>query len=158
MDLHQLHTFRLPSGLLDQTIKPIQAAGNDGYEMLILWLGQCYEDHFKVNEVYIPRQETYKSETGCFYTIDSAEIAELSDKLYRTRQMVGAQVHSHPRGAFHSETDEAYPIATTEGSISIVLPFFGYNGWEANGIAVYRLRGHSWVDVSSSLHDLIRVV
>jgi hypothetical protein len=36
-----------------------------------------------------------------------------------------SRIHSHPGLAFHSETDDANPAITQEGSLSIVAPFFG---------------------------------
>jgi len=38
---------------------------------------------------------------------------------------VHARIHSHPCEAFHSATDDAYPIVATPGFYSLVLPRFG---------------------------------
>ena len=35
------------------------------------------------------------------------------------------QVHTHPGAAFHSPTDDAWPIVHLEGFLSLVLPDFG---------------------------------
>ena len=78
--------------------------------------------------------------------------------LYEAQQVIGVQIHSHPRDAYHSGTDDTYPIATLEGSLSIVLPFFGRDGWESNGIAVYRLGQGGFVELTDSLSDLIEVI
>jgi hypothetical protein len=34
------------------------------------------------------------------------------------------QVHTHGRRAFHSATDDAFPIVQTPGFLSLVLPWF----------------------------------
>jgi hypothetical protein len=36
-----------------------------------------------------------------------------------------ARIHSHPGDAFHSRADDANPVLTHEGALSIVVPFFG---------------------------------
>ena len=68
------------------------------------------------------------------------------------------QVHSHPADAYHSETDDNYPIATLDGSLSIVLPFFGRDGWESSNIAAYRLGPNGWVELTGPLSDFIEVM
>ena len=78
--------------------------------------------------------------------------------LYEAQQVVGAQVHSHPADAYHSDTDDAYPVATLDGSLSIVLPYFGRDGWESGEIAAYRLGQDGWEELSGPLSELIEVV
>jgi hypothetical protein len=36
-----------------------------------------------------------------------------------------ARIHSHPAEAFHSRADDANPVLTHEGALSVVVPFFG---------------------------------
>ena len=67
------------------------------------------------------------------------------------------QVHSHPTVAYHSKTDDTYPIATLVGSLSMVFPFFGIDGWESSGIAAYRLGHEGWVELTEPLSNLIEV-
>jgi hypothetical protein len=65
------------------------------------------------------------------------------DEIYVVR------IHSHPGDAFHSAADDANPVISYEGGISIVVPFFGLGlrrGLEA--CAVYVLRdGGRWVEL-----------
>jgi hypothetical protein len=39
--------------------------------------------------------------------------------------MIAAQVHSHPREAFHSSADDAWAIVRHLGALSLVVPDFG---------------------------------
>jgi hypothetical protein len=60
-----------------------------------------------------------------------------------------ARIHSHPAEAFHSPADDANPILTHEGSLSIVVPFFGLglrSGMEA--CAVLRRERGNWHDLA----------
>jgi hypothetical protein len=59
-----------------------------------------------------------------------------------------ARIHSHPGDAFHSAADDANPVISFEGAISIVVPFFGLGlrrGLDA--CAVYLLQGGRWVEL-----------
>ena len=67
--------------------------------------------------------------------VDGSELHLLNVWLYEAQQVIGAQVHSHPVEAFHSEIDDTYPIATLDGSLSIVLPSFGRSGFGSKDIA-----------------------
>jgi hypothetical protein len=78
--------------------------------------------------------------------------------LYEAKQVIGVQVHSHPMEAYHSETDDTYPIATLSGSLSIVLPFFGRDGFGSSDIAAYRLDRDSWLELDAPLSDVVEVV
>jgi hypothetical protein len=82
--------------------------------------------------------------------IDGAELHRLNRWLFENGQMLGVQIHSHPTNAFHSETDDTYPIITTLGGMSIVVPHFGRNGLLGTGTVAYRLQSQGWV----SLPDL----
>jgi hypothetical protein len=65
-----------------------------------------------------------------------------ADELYVAR------AHSHPYDAFHSAADDANPVLTHEGALSIVVPFFGLGlrrGLDA--CAVLRREGGRWRDL-----------
>jgi hypothetical protein len=67
-----------------------------------------------------------------------------------------AQIHSHPSEAYHSETDDTYPIATTAGALSIVVPDFAIRPFRLNDCAVYRLLPkQGWVHVSNAMVERI---
>jgi hypothetical protein len=61
--------------------------------------------------------------------------------------MLGVQVHAHPGEAFHSGTDDAFPVVTTEGGLSIVAPSFCKDALVANA-AIFRLVDQEWVPES----------
>ena len=123
-----------------------------------MWSGTRDNDIFTVAEVHIPAQTSYKLDGGLCVRIDGSELHRLNMWLYQARQFVGVQVHSHPAGAYHSETDDTYPVATLEGSLSVVLPFFGHEGWGSNEIAAYRLGPDGWYELTEPLSDVIEVV
>ena len=157
MTLRGVQRFRVPASVVHATVEAVRFAGQDGYESFVLWSGTRDDDAFTVAQLHIPEQISYKLKAGLCVRIGGSELHRLNVWLYEAQQVIGVQVHSHPRDAYHSETDDTYPIATLDGSLSIVLPFFGRDGWESADIAAYRLGKDGWVDVPSPLSDLIEV-
>ena len=158
MTLRAVRRFRIQASALRETEEAIRSAGQDGYESFVLWSGTCDDDTFTVAKVHIPEQTSYKLDAGLCVRIDGSELHRLNVWLYEAQQIIGVQVHSHPGDAYHSETDDTYPIATLDGSLSIVLPFFGRDGWESSDIAAYRLGQDGWVGLTGPLSDLIEVI
>ena len=141
-----------------ETEEAIRSAGLDGYELFVVWSGTRDGDTFLVDDVHLPRQTSYKLDGGLCVRVDGSELHRLNVWLYEAQQVVGVQVHSHPVDAYHSETDDAYPIATLAGSLSIVLPFFGRDGFRSTDIAVYRLGQDGWCELAGPLCELMEVV
>ena len=158
MTLKGARRFRIRAGAIRETEEAIQAAGQDGYELFVVWSGTCDADTFVVSKVHVPEQTSYKLDTGLCVKIDGSELHRLNVWLYEAQQVIGVQVHSHPEDAYHSYTDDTYPIATLEGSLSVVLPFFGRDGWGAKDTAAYRLEQGRWLRIRGPLSDLIEVV
>ena len=158
MTLRYAQRFRVKASSIHKTVKAMRSAGRDGYELFVLWSGWVDNSIFIVDTVHVPRQTSYKLESGLCVRVDGDELHNLNVWLYRSQQIIGVQVHSHPTDAYHSVTDDAYPIATLEGSLSVVLPYFGRDGWESVGIATYRLESGDWRELTSPIDKLIEVV
>lgn len=158
MTLKGVQCFRIQASAIRQTVEAIRSAGQNGYELFVVWSGTYDDDIFTVSKVHIPKQTSYKSTFGLCVRVDGPELHRLNMWLYKAQQVVGAQVHGHPADAFHSETDNTYPIATLDGSLSIVLPLFGRDGWESSDIAAYRLGQSGWAELSGPLSELIEVI
>ncbi|MDE2933830.1 MAG: hypothetical protein OXS47_08175 [Chloroflexota bacterium] len=158
MTLRGVERLCVPADAIRETEEAIRSAGLDGYELFVLWSGTRDGDTFLVGEVHIPRQTSYQLDGGLCVRVDGSELHRLNVWLYEAQQVIGVQVHSHPAEAYHSETDDAYPIATLDGSLSIVLPFFGRDGFNSGGIAVYRLGQDGWSELADPLCELMEVV
>ena len=157
MTLRGVRRFRIQESAIRETVKAIRSAGQDGYELFVVWSGTRDDDIFTIAKVHVPDQTSYKDDAGLCVRVDGSELHRLNVWLYEAQQVIGVQVHSHPADAYHSETDDTYPIATLDGSLSIVLPFFGRDGWESSNIAAYRLGQDGWVKLTGPLSDLIEV-
>ena len=158
MTLQGVRRFSVEASTLQETVEAIRAAGLKGFELFVVWSGVRDDDTFTVVDVHVPRQVSYKRESGLCVRVDGSELHRLNVWLYEAQQEIGVQVHGHPREAYHSETDDAFPIATLDGSLSIVLPFFGRDGWASDDIAAYRLGQDGWLELTSPLSDVVEVV
>lgn len=113
--------------------------GKSGLEGFALWAGRRRKDNFFVEQTIIPAQQGLKSDAGVCVVVDEIELHRINVWLYENRMSIIAQLHSHPTDAYHSETDDTYPIATTLGCVSLVIPDFAVNPFSLDSCAIYRL-------------------
>ena len=129
----------------------LQAVGKQGLEAIALWVGGIEGQAASVAASYIPAQRGVRSAQGLAVVVDGDELHRLNLWLYHRELSLIAQLHSHPGEAYHSDTDDAFPIATRIGSLSIVVPDFAQAPFEVARCAVYRLRANGvWGALSSA--------
>lgn len=135
---------------IDSMLHTMQEFGAQGCEVLVLWLGEIEPEHGRahVKRAYVPNQKPIRNEEGVGYFITGETLFELNRGLSETGLRLIAQVHSHPREAYHSEADDRYAIVTVEGGFSLVVPNFGHAPPHPLSWAVYRLRGRQWGEMS----------
>jgi len=80
--------------------------------------------------------------------VEGDELHRLNVWLFEHHEQLAAQVHSHPTEAYHSETDDTYPIVTVRGGLSLVVPDFGRSGLRGKGVASYRLGISGWDELA----------
>lgn len=151
--LEDIEQFIVPSDLADETDLQLRAAGRDGLERFVLWSGVTDGLKFRVQTVHVPSQTAYRLESGLCVRVAGAELHRLNVWLFLEKQQMGVQVHSHPREAYHSETDDTYPIVTVRGGLSLVVPDFGRDGVRGPGTACYRLGESGWDELESDNVD-----
>ena len=146
MTLH-IRALRLTRDTILETFDALQAQGEHGYEAIALWLGAVSEDgRALVQRVHVPRQRAFRSREGVSVRVDAEEMEAVADLQRRTGVVLLAQLHSHPTIAYHSELDDAKPIVTEDGALSIVVPHFGFtSSSDLSSCAVYQLRDGTFV-------------
>ena len=90
--------------------------------------------------------------------VKGEELHKLNAWLYTAEQVLAVQIHCHPGEAYHSETDNRFPIVTAVGGASVVVPDFCRHGLLTQGTAVYRLSDKGWGLSPGPAHNIIRVV
>lgn len=143
--LSNIQQLQVPHDCLENSYNHFRASGENGLEGFVLWIGSFTDNQvFRVSDAIIPYQISVQSEYGLSVTIPSDELHRINKFLYKKSLRLVAQVHSHPEEAYHSPTDNMYPVATQEGSFSIVIPNFGKGTFSDDKYAVYRLLQGKW--------------
>jgi hypothetical protein len=147
--------FIVPHGLVRHTERALRDAGHQGYERFVLWTGEIDGASFHARTCHVPQQTGYKTDHGLLVRVEGEALHQLNVWLYEHGQVLGAQVHAHPTEAFHSSTDDAYPIVTAQGGLSLVVPDFARRGVLCAGSAAYRLTGSRWAPVPLGIVEAV---
>jgi hypothetical protein len=142
-----IRRFTVPRDLADETDVQLRAAGRDGVERFVLWSGAIVDDTFRVQTTHVPKQTAYRLAEGLCVRVDGDELHRLNLWLFQHSERLAIQVHSHPTEAYHSDTDDKYPIVTTRGGLSLVVPDFGRFGVRGPATALYRLGPSEWQEL-----------
>jgi hypothetical protein len=107
--------------LVEETLSELRAAGREGKERVVLWLSpRPLGAGSVIAETYVPEQETDFD----YFRIPPSGMKALMAHLRQRKLALAAQIHSHPRRAFHSPADDKWAIARHAGALSIVVPNF----------------------------------
>ena len=155
MTLTGIAEFRVRSQVLARTEHSLRAAGRDGYELFVLWTGKARGACFDVTEGHVPKQKSAKTKDGLLVTVEGDALHQLNVWLYENERVLAAQVHAHPTTAFHSDTDDTYPIVTALGGLSVVAADFCRHGLLAPSSAAFRLANTGWIGVPLSTVQVI---
>lgn len=146
--LLDVRAFIIPSSILRETIGFLQEVGAKGFEGFVLWTGQLSAVHtFRFCRAIVPEQRAMMTDRGLLVTVEGEALFEVNKSAHANKEILAAQVHSHPTDAYHSSTDDAFPLVTLVGALSVVVPNFGRNALRDMDLwAWYRLskRG-KWV-------------
>ncbi len=143
-----IREFVVPAELCDATDRALRDAGLEGNERFVLWSGIARDDRLLVTTSHSPRQTAYRVRGGLCVRVEADELHRLNVWLYENAERLAVQVHSHPTRAFHSDTDDAYPMVTTLGGLSLVVPDYARHGVRGPRTALYRLSSEGWRRVS----------
>lgn len=110
----------IPRVVLDQTFWHFRQCGQGCRECQVLWVSP-WQSPDGITQVIHPRHTAH----GGGFLLDNPWLDELWRNLAATDMGIRVQVHTHPRTASHSPTDDMYPIIHTPGFLSLVIPDFG---------------------------------
>lgn len=142
--LADVEQFVIPAKVVDATDEALREAGRRGDELFVLWTGHVITGTFTAAAAYVPYQVAHQLADGLCVTVPGQELHALNRWLYEQQQTLAVQVHTHPTRAYHSTTDDTYPIVTQRGGLSMVVPDFAATGVRGPGTALYRLGQGGW--------------
>jgi hypothetical protein len=143
--------FIVPPDIASETDVRLRAAGQQGVECFVLWSGVRAGDTFVVRTLHVPEQTAYKLRSGLCVRVEADALHRLNVWLYEHGEQLAVQVHTHPTDAFHSDTDDAYPMVTARGGLSIVVPDFAERGVRGPGVASFRLGPQGWDELDTAV-------
>lgn len=144
MNLEAIERFVVRESAVQETVSALQDAGHRGFECFVLWSGVVEGSQMTIQTVHVPAQTGYKTNAGLLVRIEGDALHDLNTWLYRNGESLAVQVHAHPTHAFHSGTDDQYPIVTALGGLSVVIPDFATRGFFGRGLEAYRLTRAGW--------------
>ena len=142
--------FRIPSTLLDATLEVLYRAGLAGDEAFVVWGGVVSGNTIDFVSYRVPEQTRHQLPSGLLVTVEGDALHALNRELYRAGEVLAGQVHSHPTAAYHSDTDDHFPLVTLTGALSLVVPYFARGGRaDIRDWAWYRLVGQGkWAELT----------
>jgi proteasome lid subunit RPN8/RPN11 len=105
--------------MVDETFEVLRACGAGERECKLYWVSYWRDPEQLIGVVH-PEHDS--SRYGL--TIHSEWITKFWNELVDQGLGVRVQVHTHPGVAFHSSTDDAYPLIHDVGFLSLVIPDF----------------------------------
>lgn len=115
-----MQRYRVPIGVLDETFKYFRGCGAAGRECQVLWIGP-WSDVLRVSEAVHTRHRSH----AFGFEVESEWLNGFWLELASRKMGIRCQVHTHPGRAFHSGTDDKFPIVHIQGFLSLVIPNFG---------------------------------
>jgi proteasome lid subunit RPN8/RPN11 len=112
--------FRIPHELLERTFGQLRACGCGRNECQALWVGPVAHPEL-ISRLVHPAHSA--SPVG--FQLDEAWLTSFWLDMAREGLSVRVQVHTHPGAAYHSATDDAFPMVHSPGFLSLVIPNFG---------------------------------
>ncbi len=110
----------ITKGLIAETTAELLRAGVQRRERMLVWIGRREGNEITIERVYVPAQRSGMD----FFWLPPASMTKLMAEVRCDRSMVAAQVHTHPREAFHSAADDKWAVIRHEGALSLVVPEF----------------------------------
>ncbi len=107
------------AGVWSATLEQFQGCCRGRAECVVYWLARLAAPDV-VDAVVHPDHTA----TAGMYSVKSDLLTPFFIRLHSERRTVRVQVHTHCYEAFHSATDDAWPVVTTPGFLSLVLPEF----------------------------------
>jgi len=157
--LSSVERFTVPADVIDQTVEVLQEIGERGFEAFVLWGGRVEDNGRECTfaSAYCPQQRTSQTDDGLLVTVDGDALFRANRAFYERGQILAAQVHSHPTYAYHSDTDDEFPLMTLVGGLSVVIPDFAAGGRSSIDTWMwYRLVSHGrWAEIDPA--EMIRL-
>jgi hypothetical protein len=111
--------YLISRSLFEETFRRLRECGQDQAECQVLWVSPWAAPE-SITAVVHPKH--LANIAG--FELDSFWVTSFWKELSKNQLGVRIQVHSHPGRAYHSRTDDNWPVIHTAGFLSLVVPDF----------------------------------
>ena len=142
--------LRLAKDIVSTTFRTLRECGRGECECVVYWTGPAAGDLVDGFEHPIHTRSPFG------YEVDDNWLTEFWKRLAASKRSVRVQIHTHPGQAFHSPTDDEWPIVSRVGFVSIVIPHFAAAEQSLDRAWVGYLQGDGkWRRLSSAAEAVI---
>jgi hypothetical protein len=127
--------LRLPRPVLDSSFRQLRDCGAGRAECVVYWCASLDQPDLLTRVVHPVHRAG-----SAGYEVDSAWVTQFFLDLRSTRQTVRVQVHTHPREAGHSRTDDRFSLVPAAGFLSLVIPCFASGPTGFAGTALVQMQ------------------
>ena len=121
----KIREYWIPLQVLDDSQRYLRDFGGKRFEGYMCWSGTLLnESTASVRSCIYPKEYKSSNFRGVHAGLDLLVAFEMGNQAYAKKEFLLVQLHTHGFEAFHSPTDNTYPISHKVGFISIVIPFF----------------------------------
>lgn len=113
-------SYRIAPEILGRTFSHFRECGQSRRECQVLWTSS-WNSPETIEETVHPEHHA----SGDGFVLDDRWLSEFWLELGQKNMGIRVQVHTHPHRAFHSRTDDEFPIIHRPGFLSLVIPNFG---------------------------------
>lgn len=110
---------RIQRATFEDTFARLRSCGSGRRECQALWVSSWSEPDLVLRVVH---PEHSASAVG--FQQDDRWLTAFWNELAERNEGVRVQVHTHPGAAYHSATDDRFPMLSTPGFLSLVIPRF----------------------------------
>ncbi len=140
--------YRVPNDLLSRTFDQFRTCGAGRRECQVLWTSR-WDAVADLDQLRHSRHRSYDGGLE----VEDTWITEFWNELAREKRGVRVQVHTHPEDAFHSASDDTWPIVHVPGFLSLVIPQFGLGPIGLAGAYLTEIRSDGrWHEVTIEKH------
>jgi hypothetical protein len=111
--------YKLPFKILSRTFDHFRGCGRGKHECQALWTS-AWQAPQAITDTIHPSHIADEDH----FVVDSGWLNTFWIHLAETEKGIRAQIHTHQKRAFHSPSDDAFPIIHTPGFLSLVIPNF----------------------------------
>ena len=131
--------MQLAAGVIGDAFETFRDCGRGARECVV-YLSGPLDDPELVDRVDHPQHTS----SAYGYDVGGQWLTDYFPLLTAERRKVRMQVHTHPRGTFHSDRDDTLALVYVTGFLSLVIPDFGLGepGLAGSYLTVLDKAGH----------------